>query len=80
MTSVARQTEVCLEKLNITQISYGATLNIGNYESVKFELTVRVDPGQDAKAVFWTLKHKCDELKVLLKEKYCSDRALPNQS
>jgi hypothetical protein len=30
--------------MKITQITLGRTINVGNYESVRFELTADVDP------------------------------------
>ncbi|MDP9314680.1 MAG: hypothetical protein M3R24_28030 [Chloroflexota bacterium] len=30
----------------IEQVAYGKTFNIGNYESVRLDVTVRVEPGE----------------------------------
>lgn len=43
-------------KNKITSVSYGKTINMGNYESVRLDLTARVDDGESWKDVLDELK------------------------
>jgi len=43
-------------KIQITQVNYGRTINMGNYESVRLDLTAKVNQGEDYKEVLEELK------------------------
>jgi len=47
----------------IIQVSYGMSVNIGNYESVKFDLTAQVTPDEDWRDVLDSLQRKSARLK-----------------
>lgn len=47
----------------ITQISYGLTVNIGNYETVRFDLTAQVAPDEDWRDVLDALKLRSRRIK-----------------
>jgi hypothetical protein len=42
--------------IDITEVVYGRTINVGNYESVRVEYRARVKEGQTAAAVMAALK------------------------
>ena len=44
-------------KTRVTSISVGATYNLGNYENVRFDLSVEVGPGESATAAFQELRY-----------------------
>ena len=43
-------------KIKITKVSYGRTINMGNYESVRIDLTADVPLGEDHQDVIEELK------------------------
>jgi hypothetical protein len=43
-------------KPKITQIKYGRVVSVGNYETVRYELTAEVQPGQDVEEVMERLR------------------------
>jgi len=47
----------------INQVSYGRTVNIGNYETVRFDLTALVAPDEDWRDVMESLRRKARKLK-----------------
>lgn len=47
----------------ITQVSYGLTVNTGNYETVRFDLTAQVAPDEDWRDVLDSLRRKSRKLK-----------------
>jgi len=47
----------------ITQVSYGMTVNIGDYETVRFDLTACVAPDEDWRDVLESLRRKSRNLK-----------------
>lgn len=47
----------------ITQVSYGLTVNIGNYENVRFDLTAKVAEDESWKEVLDALRLRCDRIK-----------------
>ena len=47
----------------ITQVSFGHTVNIGNYETVRFDLTAQVAPDEDWRDVLESLRRKGRKLK-----------------
>lgn len=57
--------------MKITGISYGKTINIGNYQSIRVEFTASVDPDEYADVVLATLKEvvKQTEEKILQENK-----------
>lgn len=52
----------------ITSITYGRTINVGNYESVRIDLTARVDAGEDWHEVLKDLKGELLKLEKRSKE------------
>ncbi len=55
-------------KLIIVQVSYGRTVNIGSYESIRFDLTARVEPGDSWRAVYRKLQLEALALEKLAKK------------
>lgn len=49
--------------IKLTQVSYGMTVNIGNYENVRFDLTAQVAPDEDWRTVLESLRRKSLKLK-----------------
>lgn len=49
--------------LRITEVSYGMTVNTGNYETVRFDLTAQVAPDEDWRDVLDSLRRKSRKLK-----------------
>jgi hypothetical protein len=47
----------------ITQVSYGQTVNIGNFETVRFDLTAPVALDEDWRDVLESLRRKSRKLK-----------------
>lgn len=47
----------------LTQISYGLTVNVGNYETVRFDLTAQVAPDEDWRDVLESLRRKAHNIK-----------------
>jgi len=47
----------------LTQVSYGMTVNTGNYETVRFDLTAQVAPDEDWRDVLESLRRKSRKLK-----------------
>jgi hypothetical protein len=47
----------------ITQVSYGMTVNTGNYETVRFDLTASVAPDEDWRDILESLRRKSRKLK-----------------
>lgn len=47
----------------ITEVSYGMTVNTGNYETVRFDLTAQVAPDEDWRDVLDSLRRKSRKLK-----------------
>jgi len=47
----------------ITQVSFGLTVNTGNYETVRFDLTAQVAPDEDWRDVLDSLRRKSRKLK-----------------
>lgn len=58
-------------KQNIIQVSYGRTVNIGNYQSVRFDFVARVDNDEDWRDIYEELKSQAlREEKRIAKEGY----------
>jgi len=49
--------------IKLTQVSYGLTVNVGNYETVRFDLTAQVAPDEDWRDVLESLRRKSRNLK-----------------
>ena len=47
----------------ITSVSFGMTVNIGNYENCRFDLTAKVAEDEDWRDVLDALKRKCSRIK-----------------
>jgi len=56
--------------LVITQVSYGLTVNIGNYEAVRFDLTARVDSDTDWRDVFETLRRRSEKIRAQIQDEH----------
>jgi len=55
----------------ITQVSYGVTVNIGNFETVRFDLVAQVAPDERWQDVLNRIRGLCDKQKqVILKDHY----------
>lgn len=52
----------------ITQVMYGRTVSMEGFESVRFDLTARVDEGQNWRDVYEELKTKSLKLEYEAKE------------
>jgi len=49
--------------IKLTQISYGLTVNVGNYETVRFDLTAQVALDDDWRDVLESLRRKSRKLR-----------------
>lgn len=47
----------------LTSVSYGMTVNVGNYETVRFDLTAQVAEDEDWRDVLESLRRKSCRLK-----------------
>ena len=57
----------------ITSVSYGLTVNVGNYETVRFDLTAQVADDEDWRDVLDSLKRKSARLKEQIQDEAASD-------
>jgi hypothetical protein len=55
-------------KVKITQVSYGRTLNVGNYETVRLDLTAQVADDQKWIDVLNELRRKLEALEPKIRE------------
>ena len=60
---MADQPQEAPKPTKITQVSYGRTVNIGNYETVRFDLTALVATDEDWRDVMESLRRKARKLK-----------------
>ena len=67
---MAEQPLTNLHPTRITQVSYGLTVNIGNYETVRFDLTAQVADDEDWRGVLDSLKRKCAKLKEHVQDEH----------
>jgi len=44
--------------MKITKVNYGRTINMGNYESVRIDLTADIEEGENWREALETLKEK----------------------
>lgn len=49
--------------ITLTEISYGMTVNVGNYETIRFDLTARVSPDEDWRDVLESLRRKSRKIR-----------------
>jgi len=74
MADELKPTEKLPEKRpgTIRRVSYGITVNIGNFETVRFELSADVDPHAERwQDVMARLRGLCDKQKhIILKDHY----------
>lgn len=61
------------KKVNISEVSFGMSVNIGNYESVRFDLTAPVEPDQDWRETMAVLRRRSEKLRRSILE----ERGLP---
>jgi hypothetical protein len=59
--------------VDVTQVSWGKTINIGNYETVRLDLVARVHDGQDWRQVLRALR-------LLVREQEAKIRPPPEES
>lgn len=57
--------------LRISQVHYGKTVNIGDYESVRLELTADVGPEEDWKEVLQRLRVTISKMEPRFKQDRC---------
>jgi hypothetical protein len=58
-----------METPDIIQVSWGKTVNIGNFETVRLDLTARVNEGQDWQEVLKALRILVRERELAIKAK-----------
>lgn len=58
-----------MDEPDIIQVSWGKTVNIGNYENIRLDLTARVNRGQDWREVLKALRHLVREQEIAIREK-----------
>lgn len=51
----------------ITSVSFGLSVNLGNYESAKFDLTAEVAADEDWRVVLDSLRKKSAKIRTLLR-------------
>ena len=54
---------------DITEVSWGKTVNIGNFETVRLDLTARVNEGQDWKEVLRAIRHIVRDYEAAIRSK-----------
>jgi hypothetical protein len=52
------------------QLSLGRTLNVGDYESVRFDITIELDPDEDETKAFKALQKEVDARETALRREY----------
>ncbi len=55
------------EEIQVSEVSYGRTINVGNFENVRIDYRAKVKPGQTHDQVMAALKRICrdEENRVL---------------
>ena len=56
--------------LKIKDVSYGRTLNVGDYETVRIEFSAAVDPGQSYQEVLDQLKDVMDTEETIIRKEF----------
>jgi hypothetical protein len=56
--------------IKITKITYGRTVNIGNFENVRFDFTAEVPPEEDYRRVLGELKRLADREEARIRREY----------
>ncbi len=59
-----------MQKDQITAITLGRTLNVGNYESVRFDLTTAVQPNETFDRAMRRLQKEVDATETQLRREY----------
>ena len=54
--------------VKITEVCYGMTVSLPNYENIKFHFTAEVTPEEDWRDVLESLRRKARKLKVRINE------------
>ena len=54
---------------DITEVSWGKTVNIGNFETVRLDLTARVNEGQDWREVLRAIRHIVRDYETAIRAK-----------
>lgn len=54
----------------ITQVAFGMTINIGNYETVRFDLTAQVAPDESWQEVLEAVKLRSQRIRKRLRHDY----------
>ena len=56
--------------MKIVRITLGRTVNVGNYENVRFDLTADVDPDETPEQATKLLKKEVDAAEAKLRKEY----------
>lgn len=56
--------------MKITKMTLGRTLNVGNYESIRFELTAELDPKETQEHALKQLQKEVDAQETKLRREY----------
>lgn len=54
---------------DITEVSWGKTVNMGNFETVRLDLTARVNDGQDWREVLRAIRHIVRDYEMAIRAK-----------
>lgn len=54
---------------DITEVSWGKTINIGNFENVRLDLKARVNEGQDWREVLRAIRHIVRDYETAIRAK-----------
>jgi hypothetical protein len=57
---------------DITEVTWGKTINIGNFENVRLDLKARVNEGQDWREVLRAIRHLVRDYEIAIRKKYQS--------
>jgi len=68
MQPFEKQQETVRVDARITEISYGMTVNIGNYEAVRFDLKAEVTADDDWRDVLESLRRKSRKMRTRIIE------------
>ena len=65
---MAETPEAPKPKTKITEVRYGLTVSLPNFENVRFDLTAEVGPDEDWRDVLESLRRKSRKLKQRIQE------------
>lgn len=54
---------------DITEVSWGKTVNIGNFETIRLDITARVNKGQDWREVLRAIRHIVRDYETAIRAK-----------